>query len=554
MLTSLSIENIAVIEKADLVFDSGFNVLTGETGAGKSIILDSIHAILGDRTSRDRIRTGADVARVTALFENLSPSCVGKLSDLGVPCEDNTLLLQRQMTADGKNVVRINGMPGNVSLLKEIGKDLINIHGQHDNQILLNPSCHMDYLDAMADHAELLSAYREAFYRYRELNSECERLQNLDDKREERLSLLDFQIRELESAEIEIGEREALSKQRDKIRSAETLAKALNESAALLEGESDGIGVPQLLFQAARTLEPCLEHMKNLSEICEKLQGFGYEIQETADAIRSSLDELEFDPQLLEDMEARLDYLFRLSRKYGDSEEDMLAFLESARREKRELENREETLLSVQKARDKALGTVQKLADRLSERRIAIAAQFENAVCEQLRDLDMPKATVVCRRDRVALTARGQDDIEFLISVNPGEPPKPLVKIASGGELSRIMLAIKSVLADKDSIPTLIFDEIDTGISGHAAVQVGRRLKSISDSAQVLCVTHLAPIAAMANHHFRVEKTVDGGRTYTSVQPLNGEDRVKEIARILSGGSASETMLASARELIDKGC
>ncbi|MBP5617725.1 MAG: DNA repair protein RecN [Clostridia bacterium] len=549
MLTALSIDNIAVIEHAELHFEAGFNVLTGETGAGKSIIMDAINAILGERTSRDLIRTGADAARVTALFEDLSPVLEATVAELGYESEDHTLLLQRRLSADGKNSVTINGMPANLTLLRTIGGHLIEIHGQHDNQSLLNKSTHLGYLDSVAGNGALRAEYTAAYNAYRDRQAEVERLEQLDVDSDQRLELLTYQIRELETSEIEIGERESLVAQRDRIRASESVAKALDAAAASLEGR-EGADPASCLFEASRAVEPCLALYPELRELHDALNGYGYEIQESAAQLRRKLDSQQFDPELLEEIEARLDYLYRLSKKYGATEEAMLAYLEQAKQEADELQNRELRLSERQAERDAALLDARKKAEALSRARVQAAARFEKAVCAELRDLDMPKVVFVCARQETDLTSNGIDDVEFLISVNPGEPPKPMAKIASGGELSRIMLAIKSVLNDATDVPTLIFDEIDAGISGHAALQVGRKLRRLAQTEQILCVTHLASIAAMADHHFHVEKTVKEERTYTTVTRLEREERVKEIARILSGGSDSAAMIASAEELL----
>lgn len=553
MLTSLHIENIAIIEKSDIVFDSGFNILTGETGAGKSIVIDSINAILGERTSRDLIRTGADHALVSAVFEDLDPELIGWLSEMGYDCEDGTLMLNRKLTSDGKNVIRVNGLPATVAVLKEIGKRLINIHGQHDNQSLLTPSSHIGYIDSVADNDELLVEYKDAFNSYLDKEKAYQSLLTMSNQSEERMELLRYQIAELEAAEIEVGERDELIRQRDFIRSSESIAQSLNNAKGLLvcDGESDSIS--ELLFSASERLNACSDYFKKLQEVSEKLSGFGYEIQEIVEEIDSCFDKLSFDPVLAEQIEERLDYLFRLSNKYGKSEQDILDYLDNARAELDNIENSELRIENARIERDDALKKASELAQKLSTSRMKASKRFSDAICRELAELDMPKVTFTCAHSVTELSSNGIDDIEFMISVNAGETPKPMAKIASGGELSRIMLAIKRVLADKNDVPTLIFDEIDTGISGHAAQQVGVKLKSIARNVQVLCVTHLPQIAALADHHFRITKTSDDGRTFTNVDLLDREGRVIEVARIMSGSAPSQTMLASARELIDKG-
>ena len=553
MLTSLHIENIAIIEKSDIVFDSGFNILTGETGAGKSIVIDSINAILGERTSRDLIRTGADYALVSAVFEDLSPEFTQWLSEIGFDCDDSSLILNRKLTLDGKNIIRVNGLPANVAILKEIGKRLINIHGQHDNQSLLNPSSHIGYIDSVAGDDPLLADYKQAYSSYIEKEKSYRALLSMNNQSQERIELLRYQIAELEAAEIEVGERDELVRQRDFIRSSESIAQSLNNAKGLLNGSGETDSVSELLLAASERLSACSDYFKRLNELSEKLTGFGYEIQEIVDEIDSCFDKLSFDPVLAEQIEERLDYLFRLSNKYGKSEQDILDYLDSAKSELDSIENCEIRTESARAERDEALRIATELAERLSSTRKSAAQRLADSICKELAELDMPKVRFACKHSITELGANGVDDIEFLISVNTGEEPKPMAKIASGGELSRIMLAIKSVLADKDDVPTLIFDEIDTGISGHAAQQVGVKLKSIARNVQVLCVTHLPQIAAMADHHFRISKRSDDARTYTDVNLLDREERVAEVARIMSGSAASQTMLASARELIDNG-
>lgn len=553
MLTSLHIENIAIIEKTDIEFHAGFNILSGETGAGKSIVIDSINAILGERTPRDLIRTGSDYALVSAVFEELEPSLTQKVSDLGYECEEDTLLIQRRITPDGKNSIRINGLPATVAILKEIGQSLIAIHGQHDSQTLLNPSSHIGYVDAVADDADLLQRYREAYTAYQESEKEWQDLLKVRSQSEERTELLRYQVTELENADIEIGERDELICQRDFLRNSESIARDLTAAKQILNGTEEISGVSGLLFDAAERLTPCAEHFKKLRLLTEKLNGFGYEVEEAVGEIDACLEKLNVDSGLMEEIENRLDYLFRLSNKYGGTEEDMLRYLQNAQKELKVLENSELYIEQAQNRRDSAWEKVSALGRELSATRSRAAERLSGAVREKLTFLDMPKVQFLCRHQVGTLGTDGMDDMEFLISVNPGEEPKTMAKIASGGELSRIMLAIKSVLADKNDVPTLIFDEIDTGISGHAAKQVGIQLKSIAKNVQVLCVTHLAQIAAMADHHFRITKNTDGERTYTKVDRLDRPERIAEVARIMSGGEPSDTLLASAEELIDNG-
>ena len=553
MLTSLHIENIAVIEKTDIEFNSGFNVLTGETGVGKSIVIDAINAVLGDRTPRDLIRSGTDYAFVSAVFDNLDEDRVKALNEIGFSIDDNNLLISRKLTIDGKNHIFINGSPANVTVLKDVAKHLVNIHGQHDNQSLLNPASHIKFIDAIADNYDLIAEYNSAYDRYKTLLNKLTSLQAENADSDNRIDLLRYQISELEAAEIEVGERETLTKQRDFIRNREALVKALYAAQSIINGAQSGSDIPSMLFDAANQLSACEEHFKTAAKLAEKVNGFGYELQEVSDEISSLFNKLEFDPNLADDIESRLDYLYRLSTKYGKTEEDMLNYLCNAKQELSLLENYDRNVDQLTKDVDLAYIEAKKLATKLSETRKAASNHFVKRVTDELEFLNMPKVTFVCDIKETELSKNGIDKIEFNISVNPGEPAKPISKVASGGELSRIMLAIKSALADKNDVPTLIFDEIDTGISGNAAQKVGIKLKNISKNEQVLCVTHLPQIASLADNHFKIDKRSQSNRTFTDVQLLSYNDRVNEIARMMSGDIASSTILASAKEMIDYG-
>lgn len=554
MLKQLYIENIAVIEKNALELDEGFNLLTGETGAGKSIIIDSIHAILGERTSRELIRTGCDQAAVSALFIDLGAAARAKLEELGFTAEeDGSLLLQRILRADGKGSCRIGGRPATVSILRELGRTLVDIHGQHDNQALLNPDGHMRFVDALADNAGLLADYQETYRAVKALQREWKALQLDDAEKARRTDLLSFQVRELEEARIRPGEREELTARRAVIQNGEHIAGSLRAARAALKGEGEAAGALALLEAAGQSAREAGRYLADLDEPGERLTAIQYELEEIADRFQQELEQVEFDPNELEQIEERLDQLYRLSRKYGETEEEMLAFLEKAGSELESIVSGEARLAELEGRLDAEKERLREKGEALTQSRRLAGERLDEAVCRELAFLNMPGVQFITRRTEGVYTALGADQIEFFISTNPGEPPKPLSKIASGGELSRIMLAIKSVLAGHDQVDTLIFDEIDTGISGRAAQQVGIKLKEVSRRRQVVCITHLAQIAAMADHHMLIEKRVQDGRTYTEVKNLSGEARVNEIARIMSGGEITEHLRRTALDMLEAG-
>ncbi len=551
MLVSLHIENIAVVEKTDITFTEGFNVLTGETGAGKSIIIDAISAIIGERTSHDLIRTGEDSACVTAVFENICDEAKDVLNELGYESEDDSVLLSRKISSDGRNTIKINGMPATVTVLKKVGAVLVNIHGQHDSQSLLNPAKHIEFIDAVGDNADLLCSYKLAYNEFKSATAALNELTDSVNENAQRADYLRYVIDEIESAEIEIGERDELIKQRDVIRNSVDIAQRLSAVYELLVGGEYSDGVPNVFKNAANELQKISKYLPKLTEFAERLEGFGYETEEIASEIDRELSKTDFDPDLLEGIEARLDYLFRLFKKYGQTEEEVLDFLDKCKSELAAIDNSDDNIAKLsEKCRELKFKTSE-LAAKLSNKRVEAAKHFEQDVCIELAFLDMPKVVFKINIEKQELSANGCDAVEFLISVNPGEQPKPLAKIASGGELSRIMLAIKTVLADKDSIDTLIFDEIDTGISGSAARKVGIKMKQVASSHQVLCVTHLAQIASLADSHLHIEKFSDNDKTFTSVTELNYEQRIEEVARIMSTGVTTDAMRASAKELID---
>lgn len=551
MLQSLYIENIAVIEKTSIEFEDGLNVLTGETGAGKSILIDAICAILGERTSRDLVRTGTDKAQVSAVFESLSQEIVSLLEQLGYePDEDGTLLLQRMIKPDGKGACKINGKPATISLLKKLGTHLINIHGQHDSQALLSAEKHIRYIDKVAQNEELLSQFTQCYTAFRKIEKELAETQVDTAQKEQQMDLLNYQINEIEQAEIEIGEMQELVRKRDIYANSEKVIEALNTAYSALVGDEEVRGARDLLTGAANELDRVSGYFEELQDTAAKLQDLSYELEDCTDKIRDSFSELEYDPRELDEIEERLDLLHRLSRKYGKTEEEILEFLENARKELEKIELSDERRERLEQERAVKFEEITHLAEKLSEARKKSLKQFVKRVTEELAFLDMPKVKFVADRRRRELCAEGIDQIEFLISVNPGEEPKPLSKIASGGELSRIMLAIKNVLAENDDVDTLIFDEIDTGVSGSAAQKIGLKLKEVAQNRQVICITHLAQIAAQADAHLLIQKNVQGERTYTEVTPLDHAGRVRELARIMGGIEITDLMLQNAEQMI----
>lgn len=553
MISKLYIENIAVIERAEIDFNKGFNVLTGETGAGKSILIDSINAVLGQRTSRELIRTGADKAFVSAQFDDISQGAVNALSALGVELSEedgNTLILQREIRADGRGSVKINDRPATISALRNVGRELINIHGQHENQALMSTDKHMKYLDMMGGYSDKLAEYGTLFKAYNAALHELNKTRIDDAEKARRTDMLKYQINELENADLSEGETESLKKRRDIIQNAERISSSLGQAYALLNGGEEFDGSMSMI-------EKCAELMSNISsiypecgEIGERIGNLVYELEDISSEVRSLNEDNEFSPYELDEIETRLELLSKIQRKYGD-ETEALAYLERARAELDSMERAEELLAELNQKVNALRKSAVKSAGEITQFRKQAADKFCDAVGRELAFLDMPRVTLAVNIQPCELNADGADTVEFLISANPGEPPKPLGKIASGGELSRIMLAIKTVLADIDDIDTMIFDEVDTGISGRAAHKVGLKLHEVSRSRQIICITHLAQMAAQADTHMLIRKNVVSERTFTSVTPLNFEERKHELARINGGDVISESMLKTAEELLN---
>lgn len=547
MLTSLKIENVAIIESAAIEFGCGLNVLTGETGAGKSIVIDSINAILGERTSRDIIRTGAQSAKVYAVFEDVNERVRNFLDENGIDCEDGVLIINRTLSREGKNVCRLNGAPVTVSMLREIGGELIDIHGQHDNQSLLSPEKHCGFVDSFAGNADLITDYREKYGRLCEIRSKLKRLTTDESSKSQRIDFLTYQIDELEKAEITIGERDELKARKSLINNSQKVIESLNIAYEALK--ADGAGI-DMITDAESEIANASAYMETLGEASEKITDIRYELEDIAETVRDAMTEVDFDPSELEDIDERLDLLYRLSKKYGDTEEEMLEYLEKARAELDNIAFSEERVKELQKQEKEALAETETAACKLTESRKTAGEKLSNAICSELEFLDMPNVRFVVKCSDIGLTEKGKDEIEFLISANAGEEPKPLAKIASGGELSRIMLAIKNVLAETDGVDTMIFDEIDTGVSGRAAQKIAMKLRSASKGRQVICVTHLAQIAAQGDVHLYISKSVSDGKTYTNIKSLIEEERVAEIARIMGGMEITKLQLESAREML----
>ena len=549
MLQLLHIENIAVIEEADITFDEGFNALTGETGAGKSIVIDAMGAVLGQRTSRDLIRTGAAKAFVSAMFSGVPPLPV--LEECGMEAEDGELLLQREIYADGKNACRVGGRPVTVAQLRRIGGALLNIHGQHDGQQLLDEEQHGAYLDSFGRVEEELGAYAACYEAMEVTRKKLKSLQMDEAEKERRMDSLTFQIKELEKAQLKPGEEEALLQRRNLLRNSEKFMSAVQGAVWSLTGGDDGGGAVSELREAAGAVSGVKGLDDRFGQLHERLENLYSEAYDVAETLRDLQDSFDFSPQELDELEGRADLLYRLKKKYGPTVEDMLAYLEKCREELDQIAFAADTTARLQKQLEKERGRAMKAARALSEARKAAAKQLEERIQEELRQLDMPKVRFAICFEEKEPDALGIDVVRFLMSANVGEELRPINKVASGGELARIMLALKNVLAENELIGTLVFDEVDTGVSGRAAQKVAEKLAQVSRRKQVLCVTHLPQLAAMADTHFSVEKGEREGRTYTRVLRLDRERRKEELARLTGGQRVTSALLAGAEELLD---
>ena len=552
MLKTLSIENIAVIEKAEIEFSNGFNVLTGETGAGKSIVVDSINAILGERTSKELVRAGSENALVTAYFEDISKEVEQKLNEFDLPCDDDgALVLSRKISAQGKSTCRINGSVCTVSMLKEIGNLLVNIHGQHDSQTLLNADYHYKFVDMYGSLDGVLDEYKQSFKQLLSVRKQLKALTMDADERDRQIELLDYQIKELSDAEIKVGEWDELKKRKNIILNSQTLLQSLNSALAAFNGSDEYSGISTLLSTAVKEIGSVSDVDSDIKSVYDKAEALNDSVEVVKDALLDKINSIEFEPEELDRIEERLDLYYTFSNKYGETEQDMLYYLDEAVKKRAAFENSEEELEKLNVRYDEIFNQTVALAQILTDLRKSTAEKLGNEICKQLEFLDMPKIKFTTSFEKGNLSANGWDKIEFLIATNVGETAKPLAKIASGGELSRIMLAIKSIIAQKDSIDTLIFDEIDTGVSGKASRKIGLKLKELGAFTQVICVTHSAQIASVADSHFLIEKNVENDRTYTNVTVLDYDGRKNELARIMGGINATESLLKSAEELLN---
>ena len=549
MLSNLQIENIAVIKSASIDFENGFNVMTGETGAGKSIVIDSLNAILGERTSRELIRSGADSASVCAEFQNVGDNVKNELEKLGIE-KDDTLIVSRKLTPDGKNVCRINGMPATVSMLKALGVQLVNIHGQLDNQSLLSPETHCSFIDKLAGSDRELNEFKKLYSLYIKKENELKSLNTDVNEKNRRLDILNYQIEEIQKADIRPGEKDELTEKLGFLRNAEKILDLLHMAYAALNGDGEMPGAADIAADAASKLLSAADYSSDFAETANGVNDAAMNLSAYTEELRDKIYSLDYDPNETERAEERLDVIYRLSQKYGDSEEDILAYLENAEKERDALSFSDERAEQLRAETEKAYNEALAAAKKLSEIRIEAGKKFSADVERELAFLDMPSVKFIVNDSVGELYENGIDNIEFLLSANAGEEPKPLSKIASGGELSRIMLAIKCVLSELDDIDTLIFDEIDSGVSGRAALKIAAKMKELSKTHQVICVTHLAQIAAFADEHKLISKEEKDGRTYTCIASLDYNGRKYELARIMGGLTVTQSILNSAEELL----
>lgn len=547
MLSLLHIENIAVIECADISFDSGFNVLTGETGAGKSIVIDAISAIIGQRVYRDMIRTGANRASVRAIFTDVPE--IEWFAENGVPYDSETVI-QREIFLDGKNVCRVNGTLVTVSILNRLGIQLINIHGQNDSASLFDEANHLRYLDDFADNGALREEYSEAYSVVEDLKHQISRISMDESDKLRKMEMLKYQIAEIEKAELTAGEDQELEERRKLLQNAERISNGMNEAVESLYGSDDADGAAGMLATAERVLARISRYSGAISELHEKVADLMYQVQDASELCRDLRDDLSYSADELEEIETRLDKIHKLRKKYGATCEDILKYLDQAKQELDEIEFADDHLERLKGKLKKAENAAWDAAIALRENRKQAADILSQRILSELTQLDMPKVQFSCRFTEQELSANGADVVAFYMSANIGEALKPMNKVASGGELARIMLAMKNVLAEQDRVQTLIFDEVDTGVSGRAAQKVAEKLKSVAATKQVLCVTHLPQLAAMGDTHLLIAKGERDGRTYTTVTPLDLDGRKRELARIIGGATITETTLKSAEEML----
>lgn len=551
MLNHLSIRNVAVIDKLDINLHGGVSVLTGETGAGKSIIIDSINMILGDRANKELVRYGTDKAIVQAVFD-APKSVINILEENDIDTEDDTIIITRQVTKEGKSVARINGMVVTLNILREISDRLINIHGQHDNQALLTPIRHITFLDAYADNEEYINEYKDILSKKREIEKKISSLEMDEQEKMQRIDLLEYQVEEIKKASLEKGEEDDLREQRDIYTNAEQITKSVNEAYMnLYEGDEiqsayDGISIAVNEISQISDLNP------QLKSIYDTLNEIMYSLEDTAHEIKEFGETVEFDEQTLNDIEERLDLISRLKRKYGNSIEEILEYLKKAESELNDIKLSDEKTNELKEELESVTNELKAKGMALNERRTSAAKILEENIEKSLHELNMEKSKFkVNIENDGTFYDNGMDKVEFLISTNPGEPLKPLVKIASGGELSRVMLAIKSILADSDGVDTMIFDEIDTGVSGKAAMSIAKKLAVIAENKQVICITHLPQLTAMADNHYLIQKNTDGEMASTTLKELDEEGRELELARIIDGGEVTELALSHAKQMLE---
>ena len=551
MLSSLQIENVAVIQKANVHFEKGLNVLTGETGAGKSILIDSINAILGNRTSKDLVRTGAAKAVIRAAFEDVPPAVLDSLEKAGYE-RSEALLLSREITAEGKSTCRINGMPATAAVLRELCGGLININGQHDSVGLLNPARHEGILDAYAQN----SAEYQAYYAiYRELVGVKKTLDAMitdESEKQRRIDLLSYQVQEIDDAGLTAGEEQTLESRRKVLANASTIRDRIAQCYALLSGGDEAPGAVDLLGEASNAVDAAAQLDGELSAGAGQLLDLYYTAKDVAADLIGRLDAYDTNDAELDEIEQRIDLIYKLRRKYGDTVEDILAFGERARKELEMIQSSQERVEHLQKEQRRLYTLAREKAEALTQSRLKAFDELNKRISGTLDFLNMPGVRMTLRHSRGPLASHGQDSIEFYISTNPGEAPKPLAKIASGGELSRITLAIKNAMADKDAVPTVIYDEIDSGVSGKAASRIGEVLRQSAEGHQILCITHTAQIAALADCHLLIQKNITNERTYTEIHPLDENGRVEALARLISGDHVTELSLANAREMLGR--
>lgn len=548
MLSQLYIKNIAVISEASIDFGPRFNVFTGETGAGKTILVSAINGVLGARMSRDIIRSGEDSAYVSALFTQLPQDVCTKIEEMGFEMQDDTLLIAREVGS--RNLCKVNGRPATVQLLREIASMLIDVHGQKDNHRLLSPENHIAYIDAFGGLEDCRREYQVLYEKILEVRNQLERVNRHDREKEHQVDLLTYQIGEIESAVLHPGEEEELLLKRDQIANAERIIRLLSQSKQLLDGEEEVSGILQMFEELTNNLSQLTHFLPQMEPLAMRMEEIGYDLSDCAGDLGNYLDQMDYQPQALEQVEERLDLIYRLKRKYGNSVEEILEYLEKSREQLQQLNLSEEKAQELQEEYLRLKPQVQQAADLLTSRRHKAAKEFLSRVKKELEFLNMPSVRLSVSAGRSGWKPDGQDELEFLISSNVGEEPKPLAKIASGGELSRVMLSIKNVLAQKDRVGTAVFDEIDTGVSGKAAQKIGQKLQEVSHNRQVICVTHLAQVAVYADHHLLIEKSEEDGRTYTRIKPLDQQGRVEEIARMISGENLTETAIQNAREML----